>query len=34
MATDRPGLSGRPAIVNIRALIDAAKCFQTVRSMR
>jgi hypothetical protein len=36
--TDRrdrqPGPQGRPALVNIQALIDDAKCFETVRAMR
>src|SRR5919112_3182038 len=27
-------LQGRPAMVNIQALIDDAKCFETVRAMR
>jgi transposase-like protein len=34
MVTERPGPSRRPPMVNIQALIDDAKCFQTVRVMR
>jgi transposase-like protein len=34
MATERPGPSRRPPMVNIQALIDDAKCFLTVRAMR
>ena len=34
MARDRSGPLRRPAMVNIQALIDDAKCFETVRAMR
>jgi transposase-like protein len=30
----RSGFQGRPTMVNIQALIDDAKCFETVREMR
>src|SRR3954447_5285315 len=34
MATERPGPSRRPPMVNIQALIDDARCFQAVRALR